>query len=47
MTIADLFSLAGDGVAAIGRIPVDNVVWLAGAFLFVGLVSGAASLLLK
>lgn len=45
--MADVFSLAGDGVAAIGRIPVDNVLWLAGAFLFIGLVGGAVSLILK
>lgn len=47
MTIADLFSMAGDGIAAVGRIPVDNVLWLAGAFLFICLVGGAVSLILK
>lgn len=47
MTIADLFSLAGDGVAAIGRIPVDNVLWLAGAFVLVGVALGAFSVFAK
>jgi hypothetical protein len=47
MTIADLFTAAGDGVAAIGRIPVDNVLWVAGMLLAVGFVLGAFSVFAK
>lgn len=47
MTIADVFSHAGDGIAALGRIPVENVLWLAGAFVVVGLVMGAFSVFAK